>query len=52
MECPKCGSTNVTSTGLGTGVWECMNRQCGTKFPRDQVYALSNSRKVNGIKAG
>lgn len=39
MECPKCGSTNVTST-LGQpdgqpGVWQCMAVSCKFRFNRD-----------------
>lgn len=50
MECPKCGSTNVTSTGLGTGVWKCMQPTCGQAFNRDSAYKHTAPVRVNGAK--
>lgn len=51
MECPKCGGTNVTSTGLGTKVWKCMREACGKEFNRDTAYVWSTGRKLNGASA-
>lgn len=35
MECPKCGSTDVTSAIGRPGVWQCMTPKCNTVFDRD-----------------
>jgi ribosomal protein L37AE/L43A len=50
MECPRCRSTNVTSTGLGTGVWKCMQMTCGQTFDRDSAFKRTTPVRVNGAK--
>lgn len=50
MECPKCRSTNVTSTGLGTGVWKCMQETCNTRFDRDSAFKRTAPVRVNGAR--
>lgn len=51
MECPVCKSTNVTSTGLGTKVWKCMQTTCNAQFDRDSASRrISAPGRVNGPK--
>lgn len=43
MECPRCGSTNVTSMGFRSGKWHCMETRCNHQFDRD------HKAKRNGL---